>query len=712
MSPRKPAREPFAKAGTADAAVAIRQYESLCVVTLDNPPVNALSRSVREGLGAALTVAENDPGIRAVIIAGSGRGFSAGADVREFGEGRGSPAIIDLVRLVQTMTKPVIAAVHGFALGGGLEIALGCHWRVAAVDARLGLTEVKLGLIPGGGGTQLLPRLVGIEWALRMMVWGEQISGAQAAEIGLVDAATAQPDVAGAAEAFARDRLANPHPVRRMADRIIPPAPGFFEQWKVDVTRRVRGLSAPLACIDAVEAGTRLPLDDALANERRLFEDLVKGPESAAQQYLFFAERAAAQVAGLSPAVHSRAVRRAAVVGAGTMGAGIAMCFANAGIPVRLIDVSPEALHRGMETIRKANANDLAKGRVTEQAAARRLALAEGAIGGAELTGGAEIVVEAVYEDLGLKEKVFADLEAHVADHVILATNTSTLDVSLIAGGMRRPERVVGMHFFSPAHVMRLVEIVRGRQTAPDVLATAIALAKRLGKVPVVVGVCDGFVGNRMLAQRTRHAEQLLIAGALPHEVDSAMTAFGFPMGPFAAADLAGLDVGWRVRQARGAPLAIADAIYAAGRHGQKTGRGYYRYEPSSRTPLRDPEIEALIASVSERQGVTRRSIPPGEIVDRLVLPMINEGARILEEGIAQRSSDIDVIWVHGYGWPVWRGGPMYYAGQIGLRHVCDRLQQLEQQTGDAGLRPAELLRTLAARGETFSRDHGGASVS
>jgi 3-hydroxyacyl-CoA dehydrogenase len=676
------------------------------IVAIDSPPVNALSHAVRSGIQEAVTEAKDDQGIKAIVLACKGRTFVAGADITEFGKPPQPPSLRDNIELIENLQKPVVAAIHGTALGGGLELTLACHFRVAVPDARLGLPEVKLGILPGAGGTQRLPRAIGPEKALRMIVSGDPIPARQALADGLVDEVV-EGDLVASAVAFARKAVADKRPLRRLRDEDAKLAAtradrSKFEEAGGALTSRARGLRAPVACVEAVKAALDLPFDQGLKRERELFQELVTGDQSKAQRYIFFAEREAAKVPGVTAADKPRDVKRAAVIGAGTMGGGISMNFANAGIPVTVVETSQEGLDRGLKTVRKNYENTAARGGLKPEDVERRLGLFSGTTD-FEKVADADIVIEAVFEEMPIKKEVFGKLDRITRPDAVLATNTSYLNVNEIAQTTKRPPSVLGMHFFSPANVMRLLEIVRGDQTAPDVLATAVAVGRKMGKVPVVVGVCHGFVGNRMLSARGIEAERMLLEGALPHEVDGALTHFGFPMGPFAMGDLAGLDVGWRIRKALGTKAEIADAICEMGRYGQKTGRGYYIYQPGSRTPQPDPEVEALIVKASRDHGITRRPIDRQEILERLLYPMINEGARILEEGIASRPSDIDVIWVYGYGWPVYRGGPMYYADSVGLAKIRDRLSHYAAQSKDDRLKPAPLLSRLAAEGKGFA---------
>jgi 3-hydroxyacyl-CoA dehydrogenase len=685
--------------------VEVRHDGDIAVIVIDNPPVNALKFEVRAGLVEALAGARDDAGIRAVVLACAGRTFIAGADITEFGKPPKPPSAIDVITALDAMPKPVVAALHGTALGGGLEVALGCHFRVAVPGTRLGLPEIKLGLIPGAGGTQRLPRLIGMAKALPMILSGEPIDAKAALDFGLVDA-IAGGDVTAAAIAFARKLVADKRPLRRARDLDDKLADLRADRTKFDELvaaqmKRTRGLHAPIAAVEALRWAIDLPIDHGLERERTKFIELMNGDQSKAQRHIFFAERAAAKIADLPKDAKAHDIKRAAVIGAGTMGGGIAMCFANAGIPVTIVEASKEALTRGLDVIARNYRTSVTRGSLGADEMERRNALMHGVTDFAAVAD-ADIVIEAVFEEMDIKKSVFGELDRLAAKTAILATNTSYLDIDAVAAATQRPPSVLGMHFFSPANVMRLLEVVRGKATAPDVVAAAMTLGRKLGKVPVVVGNCHGFVGNRMLGARSIEAERLLLEGALPHEVDGALTEFGFPMGPFAMGDLAGLDVGWRNRKSQGLRAEIADALCEAGHYGQKTGRGFYRYEAGARAPHPDADVEQLIVAASRRLGVARRTIDRKEIVERLVFPMINEGARILAEGIAQRPGDIDVIWVYGYGFPAWRGGPMFYADGVGLAYIRDRLAALARQRGNRRHEPAPLLAKLAAAGESF----------
>ncbi len=685
------------------ALVELRRDGEVAVILVDNPPVNALSQAVRAGLLEQLSAARDDESVEAVVIACKGRTFIAGADITEFDKPPQPPGLNELNALLNSMPKPTVAAIHGTALGGGLELALACHFRVAAEDARLGLPEVKLGILPGAGGTQRLPRLVGPIEALAMIVTGNPVSGSKAMEIGLVDA-IAEGDIVEDGLAFARRVAEERRVLMRVRDRNDKLAVDekAFDEAAANLTKRARGLEAPLACVESVRNALTMPFDDGLARERELFLKLVAGEQSKAQRHIFFAEREALKIPDMPKETKARRIEKVAVIGAGTMGGGIAMCFANIGVPVTLIDTSEEALKRGLGVIELNYRATASRGGMTPDEAKHRFANIKGATG-LKAAADADMVVEAVFEDMALKKQIFAELDGIAKQGAVLATNTSTLDINEIAAVTGRPGDVVGMHFFSPANVMKLLEIVRARETSHEALKTAIDTGRRIGKVCVVSGVCFGFIGNRMLGRRSTEAERLILEGALPQEVDQAIVEFGFPMGPFAMSDLAGVDVSWRVRQGTGEAAEISDQLYEMGRYGQKTGKGFYLYEAGSRTPRPDPEVDALILSTSERLGIKRRAISKEEIVERLTYPMINEGARILAEGIAMRPGDIDVVWVYGYGWPVWRGGPMHYADSVGLKTIAERLRHYASQVGDESLLPAPLLVKLANEDKGFA---------
>lgn len=676
----------------------------VAVLTVNNPPVNALSHGVRMGLRDGVKAAAADAGADAIVIACAGRTFIAGADITEFGKPPKEPGLHEVLALIEGAPKPVVAAIHGTALGGGLEVTLACHYRVGVAGARFGLPEVKLGLLPGAGGTQRLPRVVGVEKALQMIVSGDPIGAEEARREGLIDEIVAGDLTAGAV-AFAERVVAEKRPLRKIRDLDDKIAaargkPEIFANFRKSVARQTRGFRAPENCIKAVEAAVNLPFEQGLARERELFLELLHSPESKAQRYVFFAEREAAKIPDVPASTPTLPIRRAAVLGAGTMGGGIAMNFANAGIPVTVVEVAKDVLDRGLGVVRKNYEATASRGRLTKDDVEKRMGLIRGTTDYGAIAD-ADIVIEAVFEDMPIKKDVFAKIDGLARADALLATNTSTLDVNAIAAATKRPESVVGMHFFSPANVMRLLEVVRGAKSSPTVIATAMAVGKQIAKVPVLVGVCDGFVGNRMLHQRGREAEKLILEGALPQQVDKVLYDFGFPMGPFAMGDLAGLDVGWRIRKGKGVKSAVADRLCEMGRFGQKTGAGYFRYEGGDRTPKPDPEVEKIILAVSKEMGMKRRPISDDEILARLLYPMVNEGAKILEEKMAIRASDIDVIWVYGYGWPVYRGGPMHWADAVGLGAIRDRMLGFQKQHGDVW-KPAPLLERLVAEGKGF----------
>ncbi|MEO5756619.1 MAG: 3-hydroxyacyl-CoA dehydrogenase NAD-binding domain-containing protein [Mesorhizobium sp.] len=678
--------------------VSVTRDGGVAVVTIDNPPVNALSFHVREPLMQALTVLRDNSDVAAIVIACAGRTFVAGADITEFGKPMQQPELRAIVAALETIAKPTVAAIHGTALGGGLELALGCHFRVADAQAKLGLPEVKLGLLPGGGGTVRLPRLVGAVKALRMIVSGTPIGAEEAHAIGLVDAVF-EGDLTTHAVNFARElaRKGGPFtPVRDRDEQLGETDLTAFDAEAADLARKARGLEAPIACAQAVRNALTLPFDEALAAERALFVKLVGGDQSRAQRHLFFAEREAAKLPGKD--IVKRRIARVGVIGAGTMGGGIAMAFANGGFSVTLLETSDEALQRGLGTINKNYAVSVTRGSLTEEARRQRLAQFKGSTDYADLAD-CDLIVEAAFEDMTVKKEIFGKLDAVAKPGAILATNTSYLDINEIAASTSRPRDVLGLHFFSPANVMKLLEIVRAEKTAPDALATSVDLARRIGKVAVVVGVCHGFVGNRMLAARGSESEALLLEGATPSQIDKAFTDFGWPMGPFQMGDLAGLDIGWRNRKARGLTAVIADTLCEQGRFGQKTGRGFYLYENGGRTPVPDPEVEALIREKAAWKGIAPRPIGAEEIIERTLYPLVNEGARILEEGIATRASDIDIVWVNGYGFPIGKGGPMFWAGLEGAARIIERLEHWHQRTGKDVFKPAPLLKAMAETG-------------
>jgi 3-hydroxyacyl-CoA dehydrogenase len=692
-----------------DGPVTWSVEDGVGVIVCDNPPVNALSQAVRAGLLAAIEALEADEGARTILVSCAGRTFFAGADIREFNAPPSLPYLPELIDRIEACSKPVTAAIFGTALGGGLELAMGCHWRIGEKSAHLGLPEVKLGLLPGAGGTQRLPRLAGPSTALSWIASGRMAGVKEALEAGVVDRiAQAATPAAFAEEArlFAAEREGIPLEQRRTTKMRakIDPWRGRLAEFDALAERalaRSRGLDAPKACARAVRAALTTSLPQTLKLERDLFLELKAGEQSAALRHLFFAERAAQKIDGMPREAKPRPVRKAAVIGAGTMGSGIATALALAGIRVALIDADAASLERGLAAARSNIDRAIAKADGEGEERRKAAADVEGA-SALSACGDADLVIEAVFEDMALKKRIFAELDKIAPQGAVLATNTSTLDVDEIAAATQRPQDVVGMHFFSPAHVMRLVEVVRGARSGFEALATALGVTQRLGKLPVTVGVCYGFVGNRMLHARGGQVEQLLLEGATPAQIDAAMTGYGFAMGPCAVGDLAGLDVGWRARKQAGRIAPVADAICELGRFGQKTGAGYFRYEAGSRTPIPDPAVDALIARLAAEAGVKRRAVAPQEIVERLIYCMVNEGARILEEGIAARASDIDIIWVNGYGFPPQKGGPMFHADRQGLGEVAARLEHYAKE-GAKGLEIAPLLARLARENGSFS---------
>lgn len=677
-------------------------------IVSNNPPVNAISIGVRTGLVDALAALNADPAVKAIVLYCEGRTFFAGADITEFGKPRLSPTLQDVIVALEQSAKPVIASIHGNALGGGLEIALGCAFRVALASAKLGLPEINLGLFAGGGGTQRVPRLVGPEKALEFVLAGKPVLAQQAADMGLIDA-VGEGDAQQAGEAFARrviDEALPVVPVRARDDKLAPTRadPSAFDALAQKLTARAKGQLAPAANVDSVRRSFTMDIDAALEADAMANRELMAGPQSRALRHLFFAEREAAKIPGLSPDAKARPVHKAAIIGAGTMGGGIAMCFAAAGIPVTVIDTTDEALDRGLERVRGNFATSVKRGSISQEQMDQRLALITPATD-RKAAADADIIIEAVFEDMDVKKEIFADLEKIVKPGTILASNTSALDVDAIASVLARPEDFVGMHFFSPANVMKLLEVVKAEKTSPDAILTAMAVGKAIGKVSVLSGNCDGFIGNRMVAKRSAQAERLLQQGAFPPQVDAALTNLGFPMGPLTTNDMSGLDVGYSIRKRRGTPFPIADAIVESGRLGQKTGAGYYRYEPGDRTPYPNADTEALIVETSEKLGITRRDIAEDEMVQRLLYPLINEGVRILEEGIALRASDVDLVWINGYGWPRHLGGPMFFADEQGLPQIVAALRKFSADTpNDPSLQPASLLVELAESGTSFEQ--------
>jgi 3-hydroxyacyl-CoA dehydrogenase len=695
------------------ALASITRDGEIGIVTLNNPPVNALSTGLVDELVQAVETLGRDASVRGVVLMGGGRAFSGGADINRFGEitsgrARGGSSMAQLLELIEQLPKPVVCAIHGFAFGGGHELAMACHYRVAAATAKVGQPEVKLGLIPGAGGTQRLPRLVGVALAAEMCAIGEPISAAEAERSGLVDRVV-EGDLHAGAVSFAREIVARAEPPRRTCDRAAASGePQTTAALRARLRKRNLHLLAPQKAIDAVEAAVVLPFAEGLKKEAEIFRESLFSDQSKALFHVFFGEREVAKVPGIAKDTPTLPVKRAAVVGAGTMGGGITMVYANAGIPVLLKEVSQEALDRGLATIRKNYEATVQKGRLSPEQMTARLALIEPTLA-YDRFAEADIVVEAVFEGMELKKQVFAELDRVARPDAVLASNTSTLDIDAIASATTRPQMVIGHHYFSPANVMRLLEIVRGRQTSPTVLATSMALAKTLGKVGVMVGNCRGFVGNRMFGVYQREAQFLVEEGARVEQVDAALVDFGMAMGPLAVGDLAGLDVGWRIRKeyrhlipsGTRQPL-VADTLCEQGRYGQKTGAGWYRYAAGSREPLPDPDVEQLIADFARAAGIERRPIDAAESVERTIYALVNEGARILDEGFAARAVDIDIIYINGYGFPAHRGGPMWYADTVGLPQVLERIRAFESQQGSVW-KPSELLEQLAESGRTFA---------
>jgi 3-hydroxyacyl-CoA dehydrogenase len=688
------------------AVVDLRREGEFAVIVVDNPPVNAQNNAVRSGLVDAFKKAAADKDAKGIVFTCAGRTFIAGSDIAEFGKTMQSPTTPDVIEAIEKSGKPVVAALFGTPMGGGLELALACHFRIAAKNTKPALPEIKLGLIPGAGGTQRLPRLAGLDKAAAMILSGDPINAEEAKSVGLVDEIFDGDPVAAGVD-FLRRALADKRPVilARDRDEKLSPYKGdqkkFEELIAASVKRGRGGSHAPAKASQSLRDAIELPIEEGLKRERATFFELVESPDSRALRHIFFAEREAAKLPDIPAAARTHEVRSAAVIGAGTMGGGIAMCFANVGIPVTLIEASPDALKKGLATIEKNYKISAARGGLSAEDVDKRMGLLTGATDVAAVAD-ADLIIEAVFEDMALKLDLFGRLDKLAKTDAVLATNTSYLDINTMARATARPESVVGMHFFSPANVMRLLETVRGEKTAAGVLATAVNVGRKIGKVPVVVGVCPGFVGNRMLRLRGTEVERVLLEGALPQEIDAAMTQFGFAMGPIAVADMGGLDIGFRSRKASGLKAPIADQLCEMGRFGQKTGRGFYIYEQGSRSPKHDEEVEHIILKTAHDMGVKRRPFSHKEIQERLLFPMINEGARILSEKIAARSGDIDVIWVHGYGFPSWRGGPMFYANDAGLTYMCERLTEFAAQAGDERHKPAPLLKKLADEGKRF----------
>jgi 3-hydroxyacyl-CoA dehydrogenase len=693
-------------------AAAYAVHGDIAVITMNNPPVNGLGHPLRKGIVAGVDQALADPNVKAIVLIGGGNAFSGGADIKEFNSPAASaePHLRQIIAKIEALSKPVIAAVHKVAMGGGLELALGCHYRVAAPGAQIALPEVKLGILPGAGGTQRLPRAIDAKVALDMMVSGAPTLS-EKMPAGLFDEIV-QGDLLAGALAFARKAVAEKRPLRKLRDEKVKlegDAAAFLAAAAGKVAKESRGFPAPPQIVACVEAATKLPFDQGLEFERQRFEELVVTTESKALRHAFFGERTASKIPDVPDSTPVIEIKQVAIIGAGTMGGGIGMAFVNAGLPVTLLEVKQEALDRGLDVIKKNYAATVSKGRLAQAEMDKRMARFSTALS-YDAIKDADLVIEAVFEDMAVKEAVFKQLDATMKPGAILASNTSTLDLNRIAAFTKRPEWVIGLHFFSPANVMRLLEVVRGAKTSKEVLATVMKLAKTIRKLGVVSGVCDGFIGNRMLEEYVRQAYFLVEEGALPQQVDKAVQDWGMAMGPFAMMDMAGQDIGWHIRKRRRAEdperqvyPAWIDRVCELGRFGQKTGKGVYKYEAGSRAPVPDPEIEQLIVAYSKEVNVTRRQISDQEIVERCIYALANEGAKILEEGIALRASDIDMVYLAGYGFPLYRGGPMFYADTVGLKNVVAAMAKYAAGRNGRYWKPAALLAKLAADGKTFN---------
>ena len=698
---------------TADYTV----HGDVAVITMNNPPVNGLGHATRVGLTDGLAKANGDASVKAIVIAGAGKAFSGGADIKEFGTPKAlaEPNLLSVILAVENSPKPVVAALHSIVMGGGLELALGCHYRIAAPGTSVALPEVKLGLIPGAGGTQRLPRVLGVETALNMIVSGEPVKSELLAKLPgqkLFDRMASSPEaLAEEAIAYAHSVAdARPLPLVRNLPCKHPQGDAYFQFARNMVKGMAKNFPAPVKCVDAVEAATRKKFDDGLAEEREIFAALMFTPESRALRHLFVAERAASKIPDVPDGTPKREIKSVAVIGAGTMGGGIAMNFLNAGIPVKMLEMKQDALDRGLATIRKNYESQVKRGKLKQDKYDQRMSLLSTTLEYGDLKN-ADLVIEAVFEEMGVKQKVFEKLDEVMKPGAILASNTSTLDVDKIAAFTKRPQDVVGLHFFSPANVMKLLEVVRGAKTAKDVLATVMALGKQIKKTAVVSGVCDGFIGNRMIEQYSRQAGFLLDEGATPQQVDKAAEKFGFAMGPFRMGDLAGNDIGWAIRKRRAQERPnmlysrTADKLCELGRFGQKTGAGWYDYQTGKRDAIPSPLVTKMVEDHRKELGITPRKISDEEIVQRLVYALVNEGARILEDGIASKAGDIDMVYLTGYGFPIHRGGPMMYADQVGLFNVVQSMKrfQLNPRDDQKFWEPAPLLVKLAAEGKSFS---------
>ncbi|MBN1664597.1 MAG: enoyl-CoA hydratase/isomerase family protein [Deltaproteobacteria bacterium] len=682
--------------------VDMEKQGGVAVIMINNPPVNALSVGVRKGMVDGMKAAGGDDSVKAVVIACGGRTFIAGADITEFGKAPQEPGLDVAFDLIENSAKPVIAAMHGTALGGGLETAMVCHYRVSTPSAKFGQPEVNLGLIPGAGGTQRLPRIVGVQKAIDLCAGGGQIGVEEALKEGLIDEMIEGDLVAGAV-AFAKKVIAEGRPLRKIRDRNekIEAAKGkaeIFAEARKAYGKSKRGFEAPQANIDAVEAAVNQSFEDGIKKERELFMKLMTGSQSAAQRHVFFAERECAKIPDVPADTPQLPVNKVGIIGAGTMGGGIAMNCANVGIPVKIMEVNQQLLDKGLGVCRRNYENTASRGRITMDDVEKRMSLIKGTLTLDDFAD-VDMVIEAVYENMDLKKEIFAKLDKICKPGAILGSNTSGLNINEIASATSRPESVIGLHFFSPANVMRLLEVVRGEKTAKNVIATSMAFGRRIQKIPALVGVCQGFVGNRMLRQRGRETQKMILEGALPQQIDKVIFDFGFAMGPFAMSDLSGLDIGWKRGESKGETL--RDRLCEAGRLGQKTNAGYYDYQPGSRTPIPSPLVEKMIKDYAAEKNIPQRAITDDEILEKSLYPMINEGAQILEEGIAIRPSDIDVIWIYGYNWPIYRGGPMFYADLVGLKKIYDKMLEFQAREGDIW-KPSALLEKLAKEGKGF----------
>lgn len=658
-------------------------FENVGVITLNSPPVNALSANVREGLDSGMKIAIENNDIEAIVIFCEGRTFIAGADISEFGKEPKGPSLFEVQDVMENSPKPIIAAIHGTALGGGLEVALTCHYRIAVKSAKCGLPEVNLGLLPGAGGTQRLPRLVGVEQALKMVTSGLHLPAEQCLKYGLIDRLVDDSELLNDSVSFAKEIISENRPLKKVRDinEKVEAAKGndeIFKNFRKSIERKTRGFLAPEYNIQCIEAAVNKSFDEGIKVERDLFIKLISGNQSAAQRYFFFAQRQVAKIPDIPKDTELLNIKKVGIIGAGTMGGGIAMNFANVGIPVTLVEQNQERLDRGIGIIRKNYENTASKGRITLEEVEKRMQCITGNISIDSLSD-TDLIIEAVFENMDLKKEIFSKLDLIAKDDAILATNTSALDINEIADTTKRPENVIGLHFFSPANVMKLLEIVRGEKTSKQIIATSMALAKNIGKTAALVGVCPGFVGNRILAQRQREANKLILEGALPWEIDDALFDFGFPMGPFAMSDLAGLDIGWDKETSRGET--IRDILCENERFGQKSGKGFYIYD-DNRNKLPDNDVEKIIQEFADSKQIKRREIQKEEILQRCLYPMVNEGFKILDEGMAIRASDIDIIWINGYGWPIYEGGPMFYGNLIGYDKILSWLQEMEKEHG------------------------------